>query len=233
MQVEEGAPIRLHLGSGPFATPGWENVDSSPNTVLSRIPIAKRALRRVGVIDAEHMTQWDPTIIRKNVMNLDYPPRSVAAIYSSHMLEHLYLEDCERLLSYLCEILIPGGLLRLALPNSEEFARALINCDLGCEAEAAREFNRQLMMQPESQPTGTRRLLWKIGTHLHKWQPTFPLLVSMLEQAGFVDVIQRSFGVGQLPDLEVIETRNEGTFYVEALRASLSLVPTPPRSASD
>ncbi|HYI61136.1 MAG TPA: methyltransferase domain-containing protein [Acidimicrobiales bacterium] len=205
-------PIRLNLGSGPDAVPGWHNLDRSPNILLDRLPLAKAALRKVGLIDAGHMAAWSKGIRYWDARRgLPYEDGTVEAVYSSHTLEHMYLDVAEGLLAECRRVLRPGGRIRLALPDGEQIARALVEDG---SAEAARRYNEALAAAPAAQPPRTR-LSHLVSGAYHRWQPTYPLVREMLEDVGFVACTRRQYRDGELPDLAAVETRPE-SFFIEA-----------------
>jgi len=213
MKLEAIPTIRLNLGSGPSAVPGWTNIDRSPNLWLQRIPGAKEVLLRLQLLGESHMTKWDANIQQGDIRRLPYGEGTVDVIYSSHTLEHLYLDDARKCIAEMRRVLHPDGILRLALPDSENLARTLV--DANGSAEASLEFNRRLLAHPEQKPGLLTRLRGAAGGHVHRWQPTNALVQSMLRDAGFTRVETQSYRSGELPDLFNIETRAEG-FFVEA-----------------
>lgn len=198
--------------------PGWVCIDRSPNIWLSRYPRVKRLLRKVGVLADGHMAQWDREVVRGDVRRLSYADGTVDAIYSSHMLEHIYLDDARQVLAESHRVLKRGGIIRLALPDATENARALVAGEEAGDGGAGESFNYHLLAHPPARPTLVRSLVGKTGAHTHLWQPTPTMVKSMLEAAGFVDVTMRTYREGDLPGVEGIETRPEG-FHIEA-RAS-------------
>lgn len=212
------SPKRLNLGCGTTVVQGWDNIDRSPNLILDRFRPLKRGLYRFGVISAEHMIEWPPGVIRHDVRKgLPYPDGSVDAVYSSHMLEHIYLDEARRLLREAAGVLRIGGIIRLALPDSEVLAKALVESDTENAAEAARQFNLGLRAHPSDRPTGRKRLTAMLGANIHLWQPTPALVSEFLEEAGFHDVFRYDYREGSLPDLHSIEQRPE-SFFLEAVR---------------
>jgi predicted SAM-dependent methyltransferase len=87
--VTYGLGMRLHIGSGPLALPGWLNVDSQPYPGVDRVLDVRGGL----------------------------PFEDVDAIFAEHFIEHLtlaegmaFLKDCRR-------VLRPTGVLRISTPN--------------------------------------------------------------------------------------------------------------------
>jgi SAM-dependent methyltransferase len=207
--------IRLNLGSGPRATPGWVCIDRSPNIWLSRSPQLKAILRRVGVLNDAHMLGWDKDIQRGDIRRLDYKAGTVDAIYSSHTLEHLYLDEAQQVLNEAARVLKQGGLVRLALPDASEMARRFIEGVDEGDPKAGWVFNENLLAHPRSVDRGIKALAKRQGGHTHRWQPTPAMAEGMLITAGFGDVERCVFQRGALSDLELIETRPE-SFFLEA-----------------
>lgn len=209
--------VKLNLGCGPTAVPGWVNIDRSPNTVLDRLGPAKRALGTVGLLSREHMATWSRDIVRADIRKLPYPNGSAVAIYSSHTLEHLYFRDAQRVVAECFRVLQPGGVLRLALPDAYAMAMAFTaGCDQG-RVDAAVHYHSQLNAHPLERPSGLARLRLAAGGHIHRWQPAPVLVESMLTEAGFQTMERADFRNGRCPDLERIETRPE-SFFIEAIR---------------
>ncbi|MGQ0845814.1 MAG: class I SAM-dependent methyltransferase [Sporichthyaceae bacterium] len=207
--------ICLNLGSGPVAVGGWVNIDRSPNVLLDRMPAIKRALRKMNVIGDGHMQPWSRDIVRGNITALEYPDNSVAAVYSSHTLEHIYFAEAEQVIAEAHRVLRPGGVLRLALPDAQAMAREFLSN--GAAADASMEYNRMLNTHPLHRPSALQRALGMAGGHIHLWQPTAPLLEAMMLKAGFGSVFHRTFREGECPLLEEVETR-PNSFFVEATK---------------
>lgn len=211
--------IYLNLGCGLQAADGWVNIDRSPNLMLDRVPLLKKTLRRIGILQPAHMVSWPTNIKMMNVLKrFEYGDASIDAIYSSHMLEHLYFEQARTVLRECYRVLRPGGILRLALPDGAEFARMLVEPEDGADlATAGLRFSEQLLMHPFQPPTRKQRLVSMLASPPHRWQPTGPLVLHMLREAGFSDPRECNFLEGHLPDLESVEHREKGLF-LEAIR---------------
>lgn len=111
----------LHLGCGPFCLDGWLNTD----ICCSKLDIY--------YLDAGR--------------NYPFPDNSFNYIYSEHLFEHLDLEQATRMLQECFRILIPGGKLRLAMPNFH--------------------FLMDLYFHPEEE-TNRKYLDWSYSRFIHK-----------------------------------------------------------------
>ena len=104
------------------------------------------------------------------------------------------------------EFLIPGCVLRLALPDSDLLARRLVDEGRGLE------FNMGLNAQPLVRPNLRSSVLALVGASVHRWQPTHDLVRDLLRDAGFSGITELTFRNGSLPDLELVEHREESMF---------------------
>jgi SAM-dependent methyltransferase len=213
-------PLMINLGSGPHGPESWVNLDRSPTMLFRSMPRLGRALRRVGLIGEQHLVPWEPHIVRQDLTKpLPFADGTVDAVYSSHFLEHIYMSDAQSILAECHRVLRPGGILRLALPDGEAWARELLEAGDDPTGEAGYHYHYRLGSHPEERPTGRRALTFRIGGHIHRWQPTRGLVRKMLLEAGFADaeISDRKFLEGDLPELDRIETREE-SFFTEARR---------------
>ncbi len=83
--------LKLHIGCGMRVIPGFKHVD---------------------IIDAPHIDY------RCSVDNLcDFADGSVSLIYASHVLEHFGRHEVEAVLKGWYRVLMPGGIVRIAVPD--------------------------------------------------------------------------------------------------------------------
>lgn len=144
---------------------------------------------------------------------LPYDSDSVDVIYSSHMLEHVHLDQAEGLLREFRRVLRSDGICRLALPDGEALARQLIaDLDAGVP-EASRRYNERLHSHPVSAPSTAERYLAGFTGAVHRWQPTAQLVADLLRVAGFGTIQRCAFRVGCCPDLDLVEMRPDSLFF--------------------
>src|SRR5689334_21131496 len=94
---------RVQFGCGMCAPTGWENYDASPTLFFERIPI-------LGRFYTKNATRFPKTVRFGDIVRgLPVPPETCEAVYCSHVLEHLTLEDFRTALKNTYNILRPGG----------------------------------------------------------------------------------------------------------------------------
>jgi SAM-dependent methyltransferase len=214
-----GGEIRLNLGCGAHAPESWVNIDRSPQIQLTKYPRMRSMLRRAGILHDLHMSDWPENVIRRDLTKpLPFENGVASAAYSSHMLEHMFLDDARAFLRECARVMKPGAVMRMALPDAEEFAREMLSADGDPSGEAGLRYNELLRAHPESKPSGRRLVAFVGGSNWHRWQPTRGLVKSMLRDAGFTDVEEHTFREGALPEIEVVELR-EDSWFVEGVRA--------------
>jgi predicted SAM-dependent methyltransferase len=201
--------LRLHLGCGSHVLDGWLNIDRSPNVHLARVPWLRSALGRAGLLSGEQAAAAFPRgIVRADVTRrIPAADGSAEAVYSSHMIEHLSRWQALALLRECRRVLRPGGLIRIVTPD---FAVLIAEYEAGSKtAPRADVFMRDLMTYADPEGvSGMQRILRRaFGASAHQWLYDEESLHALIAEAGFVDVVRREFGQGELPDLDRIETR--------------------------
>lgn len=207
-------PIRLNLGCGLRAPEGWVNIDRSPSILLDRIPGAKTLFLRTKVLTPEQAVVWPRNIRMINVRKgLPYRTGTVETVYSSHMLEHIYFAEAQRLLREIRRVLQPGGILRLALPDVDRWVSDLYEGTPPLEyPNAGQEFIYRLHDYPWDRPSLRQRIKGVFGRAPHYWQPTRSVVKWMLAEAGFSQVTEPAFQMGRCPDLVAVEHRGDSMF---------------------
>ena len=210
-------PIRLNLGCGLQSPPGWINVDGSWNARLAKYPLLRRALSRFRLLPSDKLEiPWNSSIVIHDVRKrLPFSEASVAAVYASHVLEHLYREEGQRLIAESFRVLAPGGILRVVVPD----LRAIVEEYLGNNASKgqgsvpeslrpADKMNQRLLMR---WPTpASSHVLYRIYNswqdfHSHKWMYDADSLMALFRETGFVQVEQRDCHVSRIPGIHEVE----------------------------
>lgn len=208
---------RVNLGCGTTTPPGWINVDGSWNALLSKYPRARSLLSFVRLVPKRQLhIQWNPNILIHDVRKrLPFSDDTIDVIYSSHMLEHLYLEEAKRLLKECHRVLKPGGIVRMVVPDLQSIVMEYVSRRTNGTAAAGSEqlnpgdqVNARLMLRSSQPPSGG----WIYGTysavkdfHSHKWMYDADSLISHIRAAGFTEVSERQFQESRIDDIKNIE----------------------------
>lgn len=91
--------IRLNVGCGDYALPGWCNIDAAPGRGVDRVLV---------------------------VPPLPWADESVIDIYAGHFLEHLSQADGRAFLAECFRALVPGGRLGIVVPDMSEVMRRYV-----------------------------------------------------------------------------------------------------------
>jgi len=199
---------RVHLGCGPGPlAPGWTHLDGSWHAWLSK----HRVLRSVAFKLTGHQpdlrgAEWsDDVVIHDLRRPLPFATGSVSAIYSSHVLEHLYVADAQTLLRECRRVLVAGGLIRLVVPDLASIVARYQNSR---DESKADEFLRHLHLRPQKK-NGTNVLLRVYDAfcdfHTHKWMYDQQSLGHQMRQAGFADITPKGAYESDIEDIQAIE----------------------------
>jgi SAM-dependent methyltransferase len=206
---------KLNLGCGPNAPAGWLNVDGSWNAWLSKHPHFRRALQTVGVINSNQGAEWKvQPLVHDLTKSLPFPENIFSAVYASHILEHLYLADAQRLLSECMRVLKPRGTIRLVVPDLRFMVEDYLNTRNGKrlpgsdKASAADHLNERLGFRRPVPPGGNLLLKFYALSkdfHSHKWMYDSDSLCRYMEVAGFEGVVEKGFRQSDIPGIDEVE----------------------------
>ncbi len=195
--------MNLHYGCGTTVGAGWLNCDASPTLRLQRLPIAGAFFRKMLQPCFPEEVQYGDI-----VQGLKISPNSCDAIFCSHVLEHLALEDFRAALRNTYVYLKPTGVFRAVLPNLEENIREYI---ANPEPTAALDFMTYTNLGQQSRPQSLRaRLREVLGNSRHLWMWDYKSMRVELENVGFRDMKPIQFG--DSPNRAFAEVENEERF---------------------
>jgi predicted SAM-dependent methyltransferase len=158
-----GRGLHLHLGCGKSHLPGFVNIDANPL----------------------HKTElW------LDVRNgLPFPAGSVDSIYSTHMLEHFYADELDRLVRECVRALKTGGGMRIVVPN---LASAVVAYAEGNAAWFSSEFPRLYSS------LGGKFANFIFCGGQHKTAFDLEYFRELLTTAGFSEVVELAEGLSRL-----------------------------------
>lgn len=110
----------LNIGPGSFRHHRWKTADKKYGDASAAWTEMRRGVKQDPVD-----YNWD-AYARSNIEEDD---GYFKVIYTSHVIEHLFPDDLNFLLSEALRLLEPGGVLRVVCPDAEQMARAYENAD--------------------------------------------------------------------------------------------------------
>lgn len=173
--------LRLHLGSGRSYLASWTNVDL----------VGYRADLR-----------WDIT------RPLPLPPACASAIFSEHVLEHLPLRAGLAVLQDAHRLLEPLGVLRVAVPDAERYARSYLSRGTGV-----------IEVYRPGRPTPLIAMQEIYYRHGHQTAYDAETLSFLFRAAGFSDPRVAESGVSEIDPCPDSTERRTESVYVEATRS--------------
>lgn len=185
----------VQYGCGLSAPASWDNYDASPTLRLQKLPL-------VGSLVGG--PPFPKSVRYGDIRNgLSLPTNSVEAVYCSHTLEHLSLEDFRTALRETHRILRQGGVFRFVLPDLRRIATKYVQ---STSPQACIAFMEESLLGRKQRPKGFQGLLrsW-LGNSEHLWMWDFESMQPELTQAGFVNVRRATFSdssIAQFKDVE-------------------------------
>jgi len=198
--------IYVQYGCGMSCPEGWTNFDASPTLWLQRIPYLGRAFQR-------KQPRFPNRVRYGNIVKgLPIAKGSASGVYASHVLEHLCLTDFWIALTNTFDLLKPGGVFRLVIPDLQARARKYIaKLDSG-DVQASSWFMASSGLGLEIRSRGFKsfvRALFGNSSHLWMWDERS--MAAALIEVGFINVRRCQFNDSEDEAFHLIE--EPGRFY--------------------
>jgi len=177
--------LQLNFGCGPNYKPGWVNIDLFASCADLLLDL-REPLPLANAV-ATH-------------------------IYSEHVFEHLsYPDEANRLLAECLRVLVPGGVLDVGVPDTEQAIYGYyVHRDPEKLARARELWHREPWCDL---PLHQLNYHFRQGKE-HKYAWDYETLASALTKAGFVAISRRAFDEG------LDDTKRRGSLYVRAHKAT-------------
>jgi len=193
--------FHVQYGCWKDAPDGWLNFDCSPYLRIERVPLFGLRICR------SLQSDWVPfpNCVRYGdiVKGLPLPDESCMAVYCSHVLEHLSLNDLHKALANTERILKAGGIFRMVLPNLSYYIKQYVE---NTDADAALEFMRLTGLGEIVRDRGIKGLARaQLGNSRHRWMWDYKSLELELMNAGFEQVRQANIGDSLDPIFSLVE----------------------------
>ena len=201
-------PDHLHLGCGLRAPAGWLNVDGSPQVALARRPWLKKFLVATGLLpQRQAQIPWSPTVMRLNLTrSLPFPANHFVAVYSSHLLEHLYYEHALALLKEIYRVSRSGAVCRAVVPDLHAVVLRYVQAKADEDPQAGMRMVEELMVHDKGPKRGLLGAYYRATAfHQHKWMYDAASLADLFAMAGFTSVRQATYldsRIGRIAEVE-------------------------------
>jgi SAM-dependent methyltransferase len=218
---------KVNLGSGTTCLDDWINVDSSFNARLAKHPRLRHLLFKVGFLPRKYYEMpWvehaKSLLVRDVKKGLPFRASSIDFIYSSHFIEYLTKAEARKLLKECLRVLKRKGVLRLSIRDLEVLARNYLKQLDELRADGGRVVHLPAdgfidsLLLVDAEPEKSPPLMERLFIPRCKWIYDEFSLAELLESCGFVNVEKRSYQVGKVPDIELLDNRPRQSLYLEA-----------------
>lgn len=188
----------VQFGCGLCAPEKWLNYDSSPTLRLQRVPLLGT------LVPSGPYGRFPANVLYGDVVKgLPLPDGAAELLYSSHVLEHLSLDDLRLALRNCRKVLRPGGVFRLVLPDIELL---IDQYKADVATDAAIRFMENTLLGKKSRPRGIGSLVreW-LGNSQHLWMWDYKSLAAELQKAGFQSIRRAAWNDSPVAAFEMVE----------------------------
>ncbi len=203
--MKKKTTVKINLGCGPNGIAGWKNYDWGILPLLSRLPMLRKLLVGVGLLDSSYDIAWPKVILRDIRKHLDLEDSSVDYIYCSHVLEHFEKYETKKILRECKRVLKKYGVIRVVVPDLKKMMATYNGAD---------DFCRKYYGYDKDVETG----LMAMFIRGHQWMYDVESMKEMLTSTGFCNIIEVDFRKGNCPDVDLLdyEGHREISMYLEA-----------------
>jgi predicted SAM-dependent methyltransferase len=134
------------------------------------------------------------------------PFHDAEAIFAEHVLEHFSLSDAARVLRHFRDALAVGGVIRIGVPDVGAYLSSYASDGIFIEQNRPGRATKLLALQ---------EVFYLYG---HRSAYDAETLTLLLEDAGFENVRQRSFGESDIQPVPDSEPRRDETLYIEGVK---------------
>lgn len=205
----------INLGCGVVNPKNWLGIDGGVYLLFRSIPevITKKIwhlfnMSTVYTFESYLGNLYSMDIIHHDLIKgIPFEDNTIPAIYSSHFLEHLTRKDAVKLLSECFRVLEPKGIVRFCIPSLDDEVNRIEKAIIAYKNGDINEI--QLYVT-------SKTVVFRNRFSNHKFMYNFSEMESLLSGIGFINISDRSFGVGEIPDVENLDKRNG--LFVEAIK---------------
>lgn len=183
--------MHVQYGCGLSAPKEWRNYDISPTLRIQKIPLIGKL-----ILKAFHPVMFPDNVKYGNIIKglPGIKNGSCKAVYCSHTLEHLALNDFRIALKKSYDMLEPGGIFRCVVPDLEFYARNYVKSLDNNADDANMEFLNLTYLGQKNRLTGFKGMITEyFGNADHRWMWDEKSMARELKDAGFNNVRRAQF----------------------------------------
>lgn len=209
--------IYVQYGCGLSAPKEWINFDASPTLRIQKFPLVKKLIgNRLNAVFPANVRYGDI------VKGLPVDPNTCDAVYCSHVLEHLSLNDFRKSLANTFKILKPGRIFRCVVPDLEVLANNYLNALKTNSDTASIDFiGKNTLLGLVDRPRGVKGIITSsFGNSHHLWMWDHYSLTAELSKVGFKKIRRASFNDSSLSAFKLVEDpdRFEAAVALECIK---------------
>ena len=212
--------VKINIGCGSTPIEGWFNYDNSFSIRLSKQPILYNILGSVGFISKAqreyiNFLKHSSVFFANATKYIPHADKSVDAIYSCHMLEHLTKNDAINFLKESRRVLKNNGIIRTVIPDIKYLVNNYI------ESKDADTFIENTLLTEEYPTLKSKIRYLFLGSRNHQWMYDGKSLCNLLSSAGFEEPRILETGLTTIPDPGMLDLkeRSPESVFVEAVNA--------------
>lgn len=188
--------LLINIGSGDQGKPGWINIDMIKSSRVNCLYDCRKSL--------------------------PFSDSTVRGIFCEHFVEHLdYTEEIPFFLSECYRVLQAGGVLRIIIPNAEEYLLAYASGGWD-QLSVLRKLNKEKLDPDYNFTYRTRMELINMvfrQAYRHRYAYDFETMNFLLSKYGFSEITRQEFGKTRMPELNIDNPKRAiESLYIEAIK---------------
>ena len=209
IKINKNSKNKLNLGCGLVAHKNYINLDSSPHCFISKNPdfIKKIFFKLSGARKYYNQDEYISILRNHTFFHCDVTKSipvkhlSIDSIYTSHLIEHLELENAKKLINECYRALKVNGIFRISVPDLDKASSLLNNRN-------NYDILKKFFYTFEDNNEFSR----------HRFMYNFASLKEILENSGFKEIIRCDFKKGNLAEAMDLDNREDESLFVEAIK---------------
>ena len=205
----------INLGSSSACPKRWIGISGGITIFFTNLPLPLLQIifpftsrsKKMAFREFKENIQEAKILHHNLYYSIPFRDAVVSNVFSSHFFEHLTPETAKFVACEAYRVLKPGGLIRITVPS--------LDTAVGRMKEAIQSYEN-------GNQEGVRQYLTEKYVRLtdtfshHRNMYNFNTLSQLLRDCGFENIVERTSGNGEIPEVEILDTRKG--LFVEAIK---------------